>query len=520
MHHADHGRSSTLLQAGLVAALLAGGLGCKGRSPPPREPLPKPVSIVELKKHDPTLPLRLSGSIKSWNEEDIAFEVSGRLELMSEQGMQLQGRTVEDGKVLSEGDVLAKIDDQQYKLQRDTATAILATTKQQLNATRIVLDSVLPAERDAAKAEKERADFEYDRIAKLFDEDVAPPVELAEAKKQRDVANAKVVRIEAEITAKQADVAALEAEVVMREEELREAQLDLERCTLRAPFDGEVAEVFTVAGGYANKGARVARLVMMDPVKIEVAVSGETARSIAEGEPIIVYPRGAPQTIRGHVHQKGTVADPLTRTFKITIVTRNVKLPIGIRWDSPLMQMPRIHDVMPLVRKEIKDVEGPLYAEDRCITEENGKHYVWKVADWNQGRPLTSDRPVFTLQKVPVVTGDRRLIFKGIYRFRELTDAGGLEPHIPIGQWADRGAMLAMNVPDGVNDGDQVALVPERWLLQPGDFAPVLLRSDAPGERFFVPMSAVEPEAGSQRDTAFASLLKPSYPAADQQGEN
>jgi hypothetical protein len=64
---------------------------------------------------DPGAGSRLTGTVESWKREDIGFEVAGRLLRIVEPGIDIEGRTVdEEGNLLSEGTVLAELDDQRY----------------------------------------------------------------------------------------------------------------------------------------------------------------------------------------------------------------------------------------------------------------------------------------------------------------------------------------------------------------------------------------------------------------------
>ena len=64
------------------------------------------------------------------------------------------------------------------------------------------------------------------------------------------------------------------------EAQFEQADYDLERCILYAPFPGEVSEVYIEAGGYVQKGNAVAHLVMMDPIKVDISVSAKTAERL------------------------------------------------------------------------------------------------------------------------------------------------------------------------------------------------------------------------------------------------
>ena len=74
-----------------------------------------PVSYIALTLSGPGAGSRLTGTVESWKREDIGFEVAGRLLRIVEPGIDIEGRTVDDeGNLLSEGTVLAELDDQRY----------------------------------------------------------------------------------------------------------------------------------------------------------------------------------------------------------------------------------------------------------------------------------------------------------------------------------------------------------------------------------------------------------------------
>ena len=94
--------------------------GC-GKQDTILEPNPRPVTVLELRELNPVKPLQLTGSVMSWKEQDISFEVSGRVEWIVEMGTNLEGRWEEDGKVHIPGDVMASIDKRHYKIRLKAA---------------------------------------------------------------------------------------------------------------------------------------------------------------------------------------------------------------------------------------------------------------------------------------------------------------------------------------------------------------------------------------------------------------
>jgi membrane fusion protein (multidrug efflux system) len=87
------------------------------------------------------------------------------------------------------------------------------------------------------------------------------------------------------------DRATTEALAAVKQGEAAEAMADrleksLADTTVRAPFDGVVVERLVDAGEYVNAGAKVARVVQIDPLRLELAVPEAAVRSVKEGLPV------------------------------------------------------------------------------------------------------------------------------------------------------------------------------------------------------------------------------------------
>ena len=51
--------------------------------------------------------------------------------------------------------------------------------------------------------------------------------------------------------------------------------------------------------------------------------------------------------------------------------------------------------------------------------------------------------------------------------------------------------LIAMDVPDGFEDGQKVVIAQSDWRLRPGQLVPVLLSESAPAPGLYVPMTAI-----------------------------
>ncbi|MDR4506621.1 MAG: efflux RND transporter periplasmic adaptor subunit [Candidatus Brocadiaceae bacterium] len=401
--------------------------GCKKQKDIHTGPNPRPVTVIELREMNPVKELQLTGSVKSWKEQDIAFEVNGRLEKIVEMGIQLEGRWEEEGEALVQGDILARIDARPYRIRVK-----------------------------AAAAERDRAEAEYVRYKKAWEKNAVAEVDFIRATADRD---SKQARFE-------------------------QAEYDLEKCVLHAPFTGEISEVYVEAGGYVQTGQPVAHLVMMDPIKVDVSVSSKTAANLKLRDTVRLFLPDEEKPVYGIVYEKATVADPETRTFRISVLTRNTQYIADRPPGDPLLDFPRIARYTFLQRMKEGDTESPFFVEEnRSLRREGDSYYVWAAPDYQLGDTINSENPLVTLRKYAVTPGEHRMNLQGLYLVRALTDIGNLTP----------GTFIAMDVPNNFKDGDQVLVASKQWRLRPGQLLPIALGKSVPTPGLYLPMSSIIP---------------------------
>jgi len=363
----------------------------------------------------------------SWKEQDISFEVSGRVEWIVEMGTNLEGRWEEDGKVHITGDVLARIDKRHNQIRLK-----------------------------AARAEQERAQAEYVRKKQAWDKKAISEVDFIRATADRDSSEAQ----------------------------FEQADYDLDRCTLHAPFPGEVSEVFVEAGGYVQVGKPVAHLVMMDPIKVDISVSAQTADNLKLRDHVSLFLPGDDNPVIGRVYEKSTVADPETRTFRVSIITRNLQHFGTLTPGDPLLKYPRITDYIHLQRMKAGHEGSPFFVEEnRALHKDGDNYYVWGDPDHKPDDDIDSEKPLITLRKYTVTPGDHRINLQGLYLMRALEDIGKLTP----------GTLIAMDVPADFKDGEQILVARRQWRLRPGQLVKVLLGETVPKPGLYLPMNTIKP---------------------------
>lgn len=495
------------------AALLLPGCGggeVAGSGP---EQVARPVTTFTLEEAAPTPRTRYMGVITPYRQEDVGFEVSGRLTMVRDVGVEVEGPTIDfEGQVIRKGDVIAAIDDQRYAQKVKSLELKIASSRASLAAqlidlegvaaarvkgaeamTNVARDDVVAAEEKAkaAEAQVELARKDFARARELEQKGVASKRTFDQAKSQVDAAEAEfsasnaarnaarnklasqqasLAEAQATLKFKEAEIGATRAKIAELEQELAIAQTDLEDCTLRAPYTGLITERYAARGGYMQSGAPVVQLTLIDPVKVEVTVSAEVDRQVKLNTQVQIHPPDAPTDAPwfGNVAEKNEVADPATRTFTVGAMVRNVRLGGGESAGRGVEAMPAVH--------RFRDEGGPLYVAQRCVLREGDRSFVLRLPNrttWQKAAELTG--PIVP-EKIAVSFGEAHLTFLDI-AMREVK--GELKA----------GQLLLMDPKPAHLKG--VDLRTRTWVLRPGDLLPVTLRPGAARTGLYVPLRAI-----------------------------
>lgn len=487
-----------------------------------------PVTIYELVEQDFTREARLTGSVGLYREEEVGFEVGGRMLFVLDLGKEVEGPAYnEAGHLVRQGDVIAKVDDTRYRLRVQSLEARLQALRKDLEAQRIDVDRVAQADLKAARArlrisasdvivaERQVAEMDAEvtrslrdynrqkdlkqRVSPAFREktldDAKAAYDAAAARKEqrealldsrrraRDAQAAVVTVAEATIAFKQAKVESSLASIAELEQELRRAREDLGDTLLYAPFSGRVTEIHASQGAVVEAGKPIVTLTLMDPVQVRVAVSANTERRIRTGDRAWVFPKDPTDPerettiINALVFEKGAVADPDTRTFRIDLIARNRRRLIH-HVDPETEGLPVVTDFLPVARR-FEGEPGPLFVPTDSIYREEGKTYVLRLPgisfhDDAQRNAIGKHMP----QKIEVELGDN--YFRVIkWNFRSLVASDDLR----------EGDFLVIGPQKEHVDG--LAIDRPQWLLRPGDLVPVRFLLNTTPKGFYVPINAI-----------------------------
>jgi membrane fusion protein, multidrug efflux system len=100
----------------------------------------------------------------------------------------------------------------------------------------------------------------------------------------------------------------------------REAELNMARTRVAAPFPGRVANLKVVAGEYVTQGQELLTVVDIDPIKVEVAVLEAELRHLREGHRAVARFAALPgESFEGRIESINPVVETEGRSARVTI---------------------------------------------------------------------------------------------------------------------------------------------------------------------------------------------------------
>jgi len=156
-------------------------------------------------------------------------------------------------------------------------------------------------ELERARAQLEQAEAQFAELT-LFDEEIE----------------------DAELRAERRRMARAKSGLSAAEVAVREAELNVERATVRAPFSGAVANLAIVPGERLAQRDSIAEIADLSRIRIEVQSLETEVPFLEEGRAARVELSAFPDTaFTGRVASINPVVDPRTRTARVTVVLSN-----------------------------------------------------------------------------------------------------------------------------------------------------------------------------------------------------
>src|SRR6267154_908542 len=387
-------RTSGLALISLCALLPLGSLACKSDYPasgkaasPESKGQPRPVKTVKVAEMPIGQTVTVNGTLAAYDHTTLSIKVPGRLQTIS----------IDLGSTVRKGQMIAQVEQQDYKLRVQQSEAALAQARARLGLSPDGADDRVTAEETGtvrqAKAVQEDAKSKRDRAAKLVQQGVIPHAEFDTVESEYKVALSRYQDSLEEIRNRQGLLA-------QRRSELALARQQLADTIVYSPLEGVVQEKKASVGEYLAPGAPIVDIVRIDPLRLQVNVPERESHSIRAGQSVRVTVEGDAEVYLGYVKRFSPTISEQNRVLAVEADVRNngrlrpgafVRAEIVTDQTSTAVTVPSTAIVTFAGIEKVMLVENGKAAEKAVTTGRRGPDWIEIKAGVNVGQSVIVD---------------------------------------------------------------------------------------------------------------------------------
>ena len=275
--------------------------------------------------------LNATGYIIAAHKIELASKVVGKVASIG----------VEKGDRVKVGQVLVRLEDDEYRARMLESQGQLETLKARLaeaeHGSRPEEIAKARADVEKARADQENARVTLDRARGLVQDKVMAKQTLDDAQARYDGAAAKVTSIErafelVRLGPRQEEIDALRAQVNQAQGTLNYAQVQLDNTVIRAPIDGTILErnveqgEFVTTGFVGDKGAKgyVVSIADLHDLEVELDINQNDFAKLSATQPGIVTTDAYPdRKYQGVIHEISPEANRQKATVQVKVKVTN-----------------------------------------------------------------------------------------------------------------------------------------------------------------------------------------------------
>ncbi|MBK8101215.1 MAG: efflux RND transporter periplasmic adaptor subunit [Planctomycetes bacterium] len=273
---------------------------------------PKAVTLVTVGTVPMPRAIEVTGTLAAHEQLELGLQVGGRLARLP----------VDVGDRVTGGQEIAGLDEQDFRLQHDRASAALGAAMARLGL--LPDDGIAGLDLEATAPVREatavlgEAKLSRERTADLVQQNLRARAEL-------EVAEAAVAIAESRLQGARDDVRTWIAETRQRQVEFAQAEKQLRDCRLLAPWDGRVARRHVSAGQFVGTGDPVVTLLRLHPLRLRLQVPERLLGGVAIGQAVEFVVDGTlePAAKRGIVVRLGAEIERSSRTLLVEAEVAN-----------------------------------------------------------------------------------------------------------------------------------------------------------------------------------------------------
>lgn len=255
------------------------------------------TQLIGTSNHANTI--SLSGNITPTETVKLSFEIPGNITNVN----------VDEGDTIQAGQVIATLNQKDYKLKVDAAKA-------QYDAARKQIDTEIPSKIAQAQAAVDLTQATFDRLEALYDVGGISQSQMDEITTKL---NADKETLSQAISAK--DVA--ETNLNQAKAALDAANSNIKSTTLTSPINGVIMKKLYESGENIAAGYPVVAIGSIGNVYIEVGVPDDSINKIEKGMKVKATVYGLEKEVEGTVAEIGQLSDTATRTYPVKILVNN-----------------------------------------------------------------------------------------------------------------------------------------------------------------------------------------------------
>jgi RND family efflux transporter MFP subunit len=281
-------RTAVLFFSPVVVGLAS--CGAPQKAPPPRA---VGVSVVELR--DAGDRSRYTGSLAPWEQIDLGFAVPGKVQSIGEVKVDGRSRPLQEGDPVKRGELLATLDDGDFRMKSRAAAANVQSVVAQL---------------DAAESALRQATLEVERARKLRSTGSLPAAELD--------------RAESAFAAARSNVEMARAQRLSASEQSALARSTLGDTRIESPIDGIIARRLIDVGESVAPGMAAFTVIDVSRLRVLFGVPGHQLAQMKLGRKLPVHVEGLMgEAAVGTISKVLPMADPLLRSFSVEVTIAN-----------------------------------------------------------------------------------------------------------------------------------------------------------------------------------------------------
>jgi RND family efflux transporter MFP subunit len=251
-----------------------------------------------------------NGTLAAYDQTTVSVKAPGRLRTIS----------VDLGSAVRKGQLIAQLEQQDYRLRVQQAEAALAQARARLGLSPDGQDDRVDIEQTGtvreARAVLEEARLSRERAARLVEQGVVAKSDFDSADASYKVAYSRYQDALEEIRNRQGMLA-------QRRSELSIARQQLADTSVVAPIDGVVQEKRASLGEYLAAGAPVVNIVRIDPLRLRAEVPERDARNVRSGQNVKVTVEGDNNIYLGQITRLSPVIAEQSRILLVEADVRN-----------------------------------------------------------------------------------------------------------------------------------------------------------------------------------------------------